>query len=335
MRTRIAVVTFVFLGVTWAGPASPAGGAWLDAQPLAAWNKAGGKIPRAPRFDPDPFLDKQCAGQARAAASAADQAVVKAGWKLIGSSQRFGDTEVVLGRSGVDGMCRPLGYQGFVFSGGKFAGTLAPRPMDSRTDGAAQAPELWSAGALSVTFSRYTGRDPLCCPSRISTVRYRIESGNKGPVATATDVSTASTSAVPPPPPVPAPAAAGTSGVALRPWQLVKIQMIDGAVLVPDDPARYTFELAGDGRAAVRADCNRGSGTYALDGPALSFGPLATTRAMCPPGSISDRYLAELGLVATWTERDGTLVLATRAGGATLEFRPAPAAAGPPPGQLR
>ncbi len=199
MRTRIAVATLVFLGVTWASPASPAGGAWLDARPLAAWNKAGARIPRALRFDPDPFLAKQCASQARTPVSAADQAVVKAGWKLIGSSQRFGDTEVVLGRSGVDGMCRPLGYQGFVFSGGKFAGTLAPRPMDSRTDGAAQAPELWSAGTLSVTFSRYAGRDPLCCPSRVSTVQYRIEAGSGGPVLTVIDVTTAATAEATPP----------------------------------------------------------------------------------------------------------------------------------------
>ncbi|MEY2668197.1 MAG: hypothetical protein RJA59_835, partial [Pseudomonadota bacterium] len=237
MRTRIAVATLVFLGVTWAGPASPAGGAWLDAKPLAAWNKAGAKIPRAPRFDPDPFLDKQCAGQARASISAADQAVVKAGWKLIGSSQRFGDTEVLLGRSGVDGMCRPMGYQGFVFSGGRFAGTIAPRPMDSRTDGAAQAPELWSAGALSVTFSRYAGRDPLCCPSRVSTVQYRIDAGPGGPVLTATDVVTAATADATPPSP--------STGIVLRTWQLVRIQTRDGAVLVPDDPSRYTLELSG------------------------------------------------------------------------------------------
>ena len=110
---------------------------------------------------------------------------------------------------------------------------------------------------------------------------------------------------------------------------------MDDAVVVPDDPARYTLELAGDGRAAVRADCNRGSGTYTLDGRSLSFGPLATTRALCPPGSISDRYLAQLGLVASWTERDGHLFLATRADGAILEFRPAPVANPPPPGQLR
>ena len=37
--------------------------------------------------------------------------------------------------SNADGMCRPLGYQFFLFVGDDFAGTLSPAPMDSRTDG--------------------------------------------------------------------------------------------------------------------------------------------------------------------------------------------------------
>jgi len=59
------------------------------------------------------------------------------------------------GESAFDGMCRPLGYQFFVFSGGRFAGTLSPHPMDSRTDGAAQIPPLVSARELAAAFSRY------------------------------------------------------------------------------------------------------------------------------------------------------------------------------------
>jgi hypothetical protein len=51
---------------------------------------------------------------------------------------------------------------------------------------------------------------------------------------------------------------------------------------------------------------------------------MATTRALCPPGSLSDRYLAHLARVASWTVRDGRLHLATRADGAILEFQPAP-----------
>jgi heat shock protein HslJ len=114
------------------------------------------------------------------------------------------------------------------------------------------------------------------------------------------------------------------SSIALRTWQLVRIQMMDDAVFVPEHPSKYTLDLGSDGRASVRADCNRGSGSYKLDGRSLTFGPLATTRAMCPPDSLSDRYLAQLAHVASWLERDGRLHLATRADGAILEFQPAP-----------
>jgi heat shock protein HslJ len=311
-----ALAALASLIVTWPAGATASSGEWLDQPVLPAWNRAGAKIPRAPRFDPDPFLAKQCAPQARAPASDSDRAVARAGWTLLGASQRFGGTEVVLGRSGVDGMCRPLGYQGFVFSGGRFAGTLAPRPMDSRTDGAAQVPQLWSADAIVVSFLRYGSADPLCCPSRTSTVRYEVEAGAKGPLVKAVDVTTVTTGGTPSPP---APAT-----IALRTWQLVRIQMMDDAVLIPDHPARYTLELGSDGRASVRADCNRGSGSYRLEGRSLAFGPLATTRATCPPGSLSDRYLAQLSQVASWLERDGKLHLAARADGAILEFQPAP-----------
>ena len=316
-----SLAALLAIGICCAGTASAADGAWLDTPTPKAWNKPGAKIPRAPRFDPDPFLDKQCAKQARAPASEADRAVAAAGWKLFGASQRFGTTEVLLGRSGVDGMCRPLGYQVFVFSGGRVAGTLAPRPMDSRSDGAAQLPQLIAAETLTVPFCRYTSRDPLCCPSRLSTVEYRIEATPKGPVLTAGSVYTAST-AEPTPAAAPAPVVS-QPGIAGRPWQLVRIRMTDGAMLVPDHPARYTLELGPDGRASVLADCNRGNGSYQLAGASLTFGPVATTRAMCPPGSLSDRYLAQLGLVASWTEKDGKLQLATGADGAVLEFQPA------------
>ena len=315
MRGRAALAATIALVVTWAGGAA-AHGTWLDLPSLPAWNKPGARIPPAPRTDPDPLLARQCGGEARAPQSDADRAVASAGWTLVGASQRFGETEVVLGRSGVDGMCRPLGYQAFVFVGGRFAGTLAPHPMDSRTDGAAQVPQLWSASAIAVPFSRYERTDPLCCPSRVSTVQYRVDPGGQDPLVTATGVTTVPTGD-PSSPPAP-------SSITLRTWHLVKIRMMDDAVLVPDHPSKFTLELGSDGQASVRADCNRGSGSYRLDGRSLTFGPMATTRATCQPGSLSDRYLAQLAHVASWLERDGKLHLATRADGAILEFQPAP-----------
>jgi hypothetical protein len=76
-----------------------------------------------------------------------------------------------------DGMCRPMSYQAFVFSNGSFVGTLSPVPMDSRTDGALSTFRLLDASRVQAEFARYTESDPLCCPSRISTVDYSVKGG--------------------------------------------------------------------------------------------------------------------------------------------------------------
>ena len=63
-----------------------------------------------------------------------------------------------------------------------FAGTLSPTLMDSRTDGALSEVRLLSATSIEVVFLRYVSTDPLCCPSRLTTVRYRIERRGNVPV---------------------------------------------------------------------------------------------------------------------------------------------------------
>jgi heat shock protein HslJ len=61
------------------------------------------------------------------------------------------------------------------------------------------------------------------------------------------------------------------------------------------DPTRYTLTLAADGRALVRADCNRGSGGYTLQDGRLELGPIATTRMACPDvGGLDGRFLQQL-----------------------------------------
>jgi len=102
-------------------------------------------------------------------------------------------------------------------------------------------------------------------------------------------------------PRAPLPGLGGTS------WQLVKFQGGDDTVLVPDDKAKYTIAFAADGHVNVRFDCNRGRGTWALPGlNQLQFGPLALTRAMCPPGSLHDRIVRQWPFVRSYTMKDGT-----------------------------
>ena len=108
---------------------------------------------------------------------------------------------------------------------------------------------------------------------------------------------------------------------ALTDHQLVKIRFGDGNEVKPDAPERYTVRFDQAGRATIQADCNRASGGYTVEGPGLSFSAFATTRMACPPGSLSDRFLMQLGFVRSWGYIGEHLALVSLVDGSVLEFR--------------
>ncbi len=106
-------------------------------------------------------------------------------------------------------------------------------------------------------------------------------------------------------------------------WQLVNIVGMDDSKYEPDDGSLYTLEFNADGNTAIRADCNRGKGSWSSESPGqLQFGPIATTRAMCAPESLSDKFLAQFEWVRSYVLQDGHLYLATMADGAIIDFEP-------------
>ena len=149
-----------------------------------------------------------------------------------------------------------------------------------------------------------------------------LQSNESQPAATAADAK---------PAPVAEPAeqagddaASELAGTSCR---LVRIMEMDDSVDEPADRSLYTLEFGADGHAAMRADCNRGSGTWTSESPPqLTFGPIASTRAMCSPESLSDKYLAQFGWVRSYVMKDGNLFLATMADGSIIEFEPSPSA---------
>ena len=143
----------------------------------------------------------------------------------------------------------------------------------------------------------------------------RLDLGLAGLAPLLALLACATAPATPPAPPIPPPTLHD------RTWELVGIRFADGAVLAPDDPARYTLRLDRAGRATLQADCNRASGGFSVEGPGISFSAFATTRAACPPGSISDRYLQQLAFVRSWVIKDRRLYLASLVDGTILEFR--------------
>ena len=90
----------------------------------------------------------------------------------------------------------------------------------------------------------------------------------------------------------------------------------------PDRPELYTLQLDRSGRVAVRADFNRGSGPYTVSaGRRITFGAMALTRAACPPDSLSDRFVRDVGRVSSYFVRDGGLFLEMPVDSGTLRFR--------------
>jgi hypothetical protein len=166
-------------------------GSWLD-RPLTNWNKPGEALPKAPPADETTAAVINRCRLTPSRATEAERAVGSAGWITFSYFEQKlmrDDVEIVAGMRSADGMCRPWEYNLFVFVGGRFAGQLAPAPMNSRLDGSSGAVRL-PLPHITAEFARYTSDDPLCCPSAHVTVRYRIDRTTAGPVVVPIEVRT-------------------------------------------------------------------------------------------------------------------------------------------------
>ena len=104
---------------------------------------------------------------------------------------------------------------------------------------------------------------------------------------------------------------AGTS------WTLVSI---GGTPVVEGSGPHLTF--GADGNASGSTGCNSMTGTYATDGAALTFGPMATTRMACEGDLMAQEaeVLEALAAISGWEiDADGRLHLT---GGTELVLQP-------------
>jgi heat shock protein HslJ len=115
--------------------------------------------------------------------------------------------------------------------------------------------------------------------------------------------------------------AASASDLTSRPWHWQRTE-IDGRTIVAAAPDRYTLTFEGGGRVLVRADCNRGSGSYEVNGPSMRLGPAALTRVGCPPGTQDNDFVQPLVRVTGYQIADGELVLAL-GGSGSMRFKAA------------
>jgi heat shock protein HslJ len=251
---------------------------WLDRAPVN-WNERMSPLPRPITSANAVEIQTRCPELIRQPESDAENALVRVGWMLYGEVQSFEHTKVIFAMSDVDGMCRPLGYQAFVYWEGRYAGTLSPIAMNSRTDGALTKISLAGPTRILAEFARYTKSDPLCCPTRISHVTYDVNREDF-PLVTPLTINTLPVE---------------TGGVAGKPetasgnatlffgkkWRLTEV---DGAA-IKTTQAYIEFDREAK-RVSGDSGCNRITGGFRVDGANLTFFQLASTRRACLDGDI-------------------------------------------------
>lgn len=95
-------------------------------------------------------------------------------------------------------------------------------------------------------------------------------------------------------------------------WEVTGVNNGRQAVASLVAGSAITLDLEPGGRVTGNATCNRYVGAYAVDGEAISFGPLATTRMACPSDALAEQeraYLVALEAAAAWSARGGRLEL--------------------------
>jgi heat shock protein HslJ len=142
--------------------------------------------------------------------------------------------------------------------------------------------------------------DPLCCPSQHVINTYELQ-GNQL-VETSSQVVEDG------------PKLVGT------PWYWDQTTMNNGEMLVPDNPASYTVQFFPDSSILIQADCNQVIGTYTVEGSSITIQMGPVILAACPPGSLSDQFVANLNEAAIYTIQDDKLLIGLRMDSGTMQF---------------
>lgn len=244
---------------------------WLD-QPLSNWNRPTTDFPRLPRPVAATNLD-QCRETLRQPTQPAEFALTRRGWNLFGPVQSFGTVQLIMATSGFDGMCRPMGYQAFVYVEGRYAGTLSPVLMDSRSDGALSNARLISPTAINAEFLRYTSTDARCCPTRTSVVNYRVRADEVPdllPISVSTQTNCQANRSEN------SPSDQNRADLTSGRWQLTALgnqPLNSGNLFIEFD--------APSGRFSGSSGCNRFMGSFEGTGEMLRLSPIASTRRAC------------------------------------------------------
>jgi heat shock protein HslJ len=103
-------------------------------------------------------------------------------------------------------------------------------------------------------------------------------------------------------------------------WNWTEFRSPSGETIVVPAPGQYTVEFTSNGTVNVKADCNNGNGAYTADGNNINIQVIAMTRALCPPGSFSDQYVAALNNATIYFFQNGNLFMDLPMDSGTMTF---------------
>jgi len=87
------------------------------------------------------------------------------------------------------------------------------------------------------------------------------------------------------------------------------IETLPASQSVVPDPENYTITFSEDGTYSIKADCNRGSGSYTLEDNKMTIKPGPITLAYCGPDSLDSQYLSLLSNVTSISIEDEQMIL--------------------------
>lgn len=105
-------------------------------------------------------------------------------------------------------------------------------------------------------------------------------------------------------------------------WKWTTSQFSDGKTDTPSDPNQYLLTFNADGTVGIKADCNQVGGTYTTEGNQLTITVGPSTLVACPEGSLGGEYVRQLGLVSSYSLKDGNLILEFKLDSGSMTFAP-------------
>lgn len=124
-------------------------------------------------------------------------------------------------------------------------------------------------------------------------------------------------------------AATDANSLAGTKWRLIEFQSMDDGqgTTAPDDRSKYVMQLNDDGSVNMQLNCNRATGSWTAEASSdesgsFGFGPLAMTRALCPPPSMDEQIGMHAEYIRSYLLRDGNLYLSLMADGGIYAWEP-------------